>query len=673
MPVNADRRVTFEPNRPAIRDRSPLPSVGSMFSLPRRIETVGGFICQGVDCEIASAWYDNYGEAMVNLSRGGRVVASGVSWPMVGIPNGELHEGTTAGTCKAASDRRETLPRMVPGLVESTPPDEVRTDDAARRATIVDEDPGRAVDRPLGDLDRARSGIGPATLPRGDECSSVAVRLRETIGVCGIVVLVDFMNLLVRAWFAGKPSKIHAVKSMFGTVANIIERLSPEYLIFALDGGHAERTRLLPNYKSHRPEKPPGLDDQIQLAQAALEALGFPMIRAIGWEADDVIASLVKQLEGFSAGTIVCSSDKDLLQLAGPAQIYHPWDCGQFMAGKAVQEKFGVRPGQVGDYLALIGDTSDGVPGVNGIGPKKAAELLGQFGTLEKILDEARLLRVVGAAGKKLREGSEIARLSRRLVELQSDLPIPESWSDWPVQSPRSGWPDQLRKLDLGFCVQRLAEVIPQSGRVRSGSPLVQFEWERGEIESFEIQPGTIVPITPEKVVSNAGETLSGRRGIQSSAPSDGGRGVTAKNRDPVATDGEAPGPRNAPILDEPREDAGLEFSDPGSSDGSQFRRPVLSVDFTRPDWIENFPVLRDFPPGTDRSTLSRSVYATAVRLVRAGRKTENLWRPGTDFHRAEQLAIDGLPFETAEGGLISVPSPAISSPEAAPKKGCLF
>lgn len=293
----------------------------------------------------------------------------------------------------------------------------------------------------------------------------------------GVVAIVDLMNLLIPAYHAGPPSRINGVRSLLQTCANIIEKLSPEYLIFADDSGHAERTAAFPGYKSHRPPKPAELIEQIALAEKAITAIGWPLIRVRDWEADDVIASLVTSIGPRSAGVVVASGDKDLFQLCEEGKrvkIYHPWDGGKFLGGSHVEEKYGIKRGQFADYLALVGDKSDGIPGVSGIGKKKAAELLGKYPDLTSILEAGRCLHVAGSAGKALREQAEVARLSRQLVELNRGLVIPSSWHDYPANSPTAGWVEALRRLDLGAAATRLCDVLPASGPVRSHSSLIE-------------------------------------------------------------------------------------------------------------------------------------------------------------------------------------------------------
>jgi 5'-3' exonuclease len=259
-----------------------------------------------------------------------------------------------------------------------------------------------------------------------------------SIEVCEILVI-DFNNLLVRAWHAGKPTESHAVRSMFQTIAGAVRTLRPSRLVFAMDGGYHHRTAIYPAYKAHRPPSDPDLVRQRQLAIDAIKAAGLCMVHVDGYEADDVIASIAAN----EFGVVICSCDKDLLSLCGLARVYHPWGAGKFATAEDV---LGVSPSQVSDYLALCGDKSDGVPGVPGVGPKTASELLSQYGNLEAILSAARTLRIPGAVGKNIASGISDALLSQQLVQLVDNLPLPEL-TYW---YPRSGWQQRLTELRLG-------------------------------------------------------------------------------------------------------------------------------------------------------------------------------------------------------------------------------
>lgn len=307
------------------------------------------------------------------------------------------------------------------------------------------------------------------------------------VKACGVVAVIDFMNLLVRAFHAGQPSKIHAVRGMFETICNgVLDRLCPEYVIFAMDGGHRHRSELHPEYKTHRGPRPEGLLEQIKLAERAIDALGWPAVQVDGFEADDVIASLATQFDSVALGMIMVSSDKDLLQICATTQarLYHPWGEGLYLNEKRCREKFGVGFAQMTDFLSLRGDSTDGVPGVPGVGDKTAAELLQEHQTLDQVLQAAAAGKFSGRAAKALVEHADAARLSRELVTLRTDLPVGIHWQGWPLDKPRGGWQQALQQLGLQATAQRLKQRLVD-GKPRSEPSILHVETIA--IDSFAI------------------------------------------------------------------------------------------------------------------------------------------------------------------------------------------
>lgn len=292
---------------------------------------------------------------------------------------------------------------------------------------------------PAGKADRPKA---VETEVRGRESVGSTERrdVREVSQPCNVLA-VDYLNLLVRAWHTGKPTETHAVRSLFQTVANAIRRLNPSYVVFAMDGGHKRRTELLPEYKAHRPDPDPNLQEQKRLGELALKVAGFQCLRCDGWEADDVLATLA---ENFS-DTVIVSSDKDLLVMTGRGmrcRVYHPWGEGEFASAT---EKIGLEPEQITDYLALCGDSSDGVPGVSGIGPKTALELLREYHSIEGILVAATTGQIKGAKGEKLKAQRSQAMLCREVIQLNWSLPLPPLESFSPVAL----WNQKLQDMRL--------------------------------------------------------------------------------------------------------------------------------------------------------------------------------------------------------------------------------
>ena len=184
------------------------------------------------------------------------------------------------------------------------------------------------------------------------------------------------------------------------------------------------RNRLYEDYKAHRPPPPDDLIPQFALVREATEAFGVPAIELDDWEADDLIAAYAKATNDAGGQATIVSSDKDLMQLIRPGvEMLDP--IKQKPIGPAeVMEKFGVTPDKMIDVQALIGDSTDNVPGVPGIGPKGAAQLINEFGDLESVLAAAPAMKP-SKRRDNLIEHAEKARLSRELVTLRTDTPMP--------------------------------------------------------------------------------------------------------------------------------------------------------------------------------------------------------------------------------------------------------
>lgn len=194
------------------------------------------------------------------------------------------------------------------------------------------------------------------------------------------------------------------------------------------DSGRSFRNELAPTYKANRPASEAPMHHQIGLAREQLVADGFPVWAVRGFEADDVIASAVRRsLEMPDVQVLVLSSDKDLLALVGPRVRAMSARDGAMLDAEAVWVKFGVHPAQVPDYLCLVGDSSDNVKGANGIGPKKAAELLTKYGTLDAVYIAlaTRGSEFKPGVATALQEFRQRLDETRALITLRSDVPIP--------------------------------------------------------------------------------------------------------------------------------------------------------------------------------------------------------------------------------------------------------
>jgi len=207
------------------------------------------------------------------------------------------------------------------------------------------------------------------------------------------LVLVDGNGALYRAFFAiphlttssGRPS--NAVFGFVRMMRQIRQAVHPTHLVVVFDGGLcAERLNAFAAYKAQRPPMPDALREQFEPAQDYLERSGVPWVRLAGEEADDIIATLTAKAVCDGASVLICSTDKDFYQLVGDrVALVPPSDLKRVMDAQAVMQKTGVGPGGIVDWLALVGDGSDNIPGVRGIGPKTAARLLETFGSIDQL------------------------------------------------------------------------------------------------------------------------------------------------------------------------------------------------------------------------------------------------------------------------------------------------
>ena len=247
------------------------------------------------------------------------------------------------------------------------------------------------------------------------------------------LVLIDGHSLAFRAYHAlppdmatraGEPT--NATYGFFSMLLNVLRDEKPKYVAVAFDVGETFRHQQYPEYKAHRERMPEDLARQIERIQQVVQALNIPIFTREGYEADDVLGTLAQQAEDLGVTTLIVTGDRDILQCVsddvhvltssrrfGDTIRYDP---------AAVRERYGLEPEQLIDLKALIGDKSDNVPGVRGVGEKGATNLLQEYGTLEAVyenLDQITAKRTRTA----LEEGREDAFLSKELVTIVAHVP----------------------------------------------------------------------------------------------------------------------------------------------------------------------------------------------------------------------------------------------------------
>ena len=243
------------------------------------------------------------------------------------------------------------------------------------------------------------------------------------------------------------------VSVIFGLTRDLIditEKKKPNYLFCGSDTPEPTfRHKQFEAYKATRSEMPADLVPQLPLVKKLLEVFGVPCLELAGYEADDVLATLAVQTVAAGGECTLVTSDKDARQLLGPHVRLLNLRNNAFVGEAELLADWGIRPDQVVDYLSLVGDAVDNVPGIPGIGPKIASSLLQQFGTLEEILSRCDEVK-----GKKRQENialhGDTARQGRRLIQLELNTPIQISWESAVVQRPD---PEPLTQFlqELGF------------------------------------------------------------------------------------------------------------------------------------------------------------------------------------------------------------------------------
>jgi DNA polymerase-1 len=264
---------------------------------------------------------------------------------------------------------------------------------------------------------------------------------------------------------SGEPT--HAIYGFIRMLGKMRERLRPSHLMVVWDGGLApERMALLPEYKSQRAEMPAGLRSQLDPMVQYLEAARIASWRKEGCEADDCIAGTTEQAVEAGVAVVIASSDKDFMQLVGEqVKLLVPhdkseglWDAGQ------VRLKTGVEPGQIVDWLSLVGDAVDNIPGAPGVGPKKAADLMRQFGSVDVMYGRLSEVR-----SDRLRTGLQAAeeqvRRNQQLVRLKKDMRSDFSLEDLAAKESDA---EELRRLYSGWGFKHLLagleETPPKTG-----------------------------------------------------------------------------------------------------------------------------------------------------------------------------------------------------------------
>src|SRR3984893_866758 len=292
------------------------------------------------------------------------------------------------------------------------------------------------------------------------------------------LILVDGSGYLYRAFHAlppltnsrGEPTG--AVLGVLNMLNKMVKEEAPDRIAVVFDApGRTFRDALFEQYKAHRPTMPDELSSQVQPLYDTVAAMGLPLLRVPGVEADDVIGTLAKQGAASGYEVLISTGDKDMAQLVGPHIGLINTMSNTRLDRAGVKAKFDVFPEQIVDYLALVGDSSDNIPGITGVGPKTAAKWLNQYQTLDGLIAHAG--EVGGKVGENLRNGLTMLELSRKLATIDTALAL-----DITAEGLRAGAPDLARlrelytRLELRALLKTLA-AVPEPAMAEAGSAVV--------------------------------------------------------------------------------------------------------------------------------------------------------------------------------------------------------
>ncbi len=301
------------------------------------------------------------------------------------------------------------------------------------------------------------------------------------------LLLVDGPYYVYRSFFAirnltntrGEP--VNAIYGFVKTLRKMLKDVKPDIAAVLWDMGLPKRrTELQPDYKATRAEMPEDMRPQWDIIRGIVPLMGIASIGVPDTEADDLMATYTVAAQKRGDDVVLATNDKDLLQLVnGTCLVYStiksdfaaPGDEFALLGGDKVREKWGVEPGRVGDVLALIGDTVDNIPGIDGIGPKTAAALINEHGSLDALLANLDAIKSERTRAK-LREGAARVRENREMVRLDDDLPLPVPLGDLQIQ-PR--WVELVAALERcdfkGLTAEVRADAVAAGVQVAAAAP----------------------------------------------------------------------------------------------------------------------------------------------------------------------------------------------------------
>jgi DNA polymerase-1 len=280
-----------------------------------------------------------------------------------------------------------------------------------------------------------------------------------------IFIVVDGSSYLFRAYHAlpsltsSKGEPTGAIFGVLNMLNKLLDEYDPQKIAIVFDTpGKTFRDDIYNKYKANRPPMPDDLRPQIEPLFRAIKALGLPLLKVKGVEADDVIGTLASIAEKNNIQTIISTSDKDMAQLVNENVSLVDTMSNKTYDTKGVINKFGVKPSQIIDYLALVGDTADNIPGVPSVGPKTASKWLKQYNNLDRIIEKSD--EIEGKVGEKLRESLDKLPLYKKLTTIVRDVEINIEFNDLHKSSPNK---EELKKLHERFEINSLLRGLKET------------------------------------------------------------------------------------------------------------------------------------------------------------------------------------------------------------------
>lgn len=331
------------------------------------------------------------------------------------------------------------------------------------------------------------------------------------------LIIVDVSNFIFRAFYAIRPlhtpegTPVNAVYGVLSMLHNMIVKHQPTHMLIAKDNKEASfREEIYADYKANRTEPPDDLAPQFGLIDEMIEALRLPVMKAPKYEADDIIGSVATQWKNDFDEILIASGDKDLMQFVdGPVKMLDTMK-DKIYQREDVKEKMGVYPEQIMDYLSLIGDTSDNIPGVAGIGPKGAQGLLEDFGTLEEVLKN-----IEGIKNKRcktaLEANHEMAVVSKKLVRIVTDLNLKFSAAEAAFDLTLHPEAEEfLSRMGFKSWITKLADYRPKGVKApASTAPKREASFERWTLADLrrtleKEKTLSVVPLDPDELNQHA-------------------------------------------------------------------------------------------------------------------------------------------------------------------------